>query len=128
MKWESVFPKAVWDYGTTRRRLQKARVPTGWLVIYREFTGSAGWAMHDITHVPDPEGVWASFEDMKSLETIYSHGNPNFDQRTSRLKTPGGWLVIDNYLLARERRHSHVCMTYVPDEGHEWNPQAEDQT
>jgi hypothetical protein len=120
MKWERVC-KSHEILGPSVSTLRE-RTPTGWLVLYREFKGSADWAMHDILFVPDPEGKWDITIDCPSWEKIYEHpSSANFKQNTYRMKTSGGWLVLDTYFLRREPHHSHVSMTYVPDEEHRWD-------
>jgi hypothetical protein len=101
----------------------RSRTPAGWLVLYREFRGSAGLALQDMVFVPDPEGIWDVEKERLYWKEIYH--NPiavNFRQDTHRIRTPGGWIILDRYFMRREPFHAHVCMTYVPDEEHKWNP------
>jgi hypothetical protein len=122
MKWE--FIKTI-EHGVLRNReiFKRLKVPGGWLVKYMDVSGPRSPIRHDIIYVPDCGEPWDINENQGKLEKLVHKRNPNYGERTYRLKVPGGWVVLDGQYGAEL---SHISLAFVPDPKRQWKIKEKD--
>jgi hypothetical protein len=121
MEWE--FIKTI-EHGFMRNRecIKCLEIPGGWLVKYIDFAGTKGPARHATVYVPDCEKEWDVTKEPIKLEQFVLKKNPNYNERTCRIKVPGGWVVMDGHYLSGGAQ-SHISLVFVPDPNHQWETQ-----
>lgn len=122
MEWEYI--KTI-EHGVLRSReiFKRLKVPGGWLVKYMDVSGPRSPIRHDVIYVPDCGEPWDIKESQGNLEKLVHKRNPNYGERTYRLKVPGGWVVLDGQYGAEL---SHISLVFVPDPKRQWEIEEED--
>lgn len=124
MKWE--FIKTI-EHGLFKNReyFKRLKVPGGWLLKYMDVAGSKAPVRHAMVYIPDCEYVWDLTKDPLKLEQLIHNKNPNFSERTSRFKVPGGWVVLDGHYSASGQQ-SHISLVFVSDPQHQWETEQKE--
>lgn len=122
MKWEYI--KTI-EHGVLRNReiFKRLKVPGGWLVKYMDVSGPRSPIRHDIIYVPDCGEPWDIKENQEKMEKLVDRRNPNYGERTYRLKVPGGWVVLDGQYGAEL---SHMALAFIPDPKRQWEIEEKD--
>ena len=121
MEWEYI--KTI-EHGVLRNReiFKRFKVPGGWLVKYMDVSGPRSPIRHDMIYVPDCGEPWDIKKNQEKLEKLVNKRNPNYGERTYRLKVPGGWVVLDGQYGAEL---SHMSLAFVPDPKRQWEEMDE---
>ena len=117
MKWEFI---KTYDHGFLMNReiIKRLKVPGGWLVKYMDVSGPKSPVRHATVYIPECGEEWDVIKEPVTMERFILWKTPNFTERTSRFKVPGGWIVLDGQYGVGQ---SHMFLVFVPDPNHQWD-------